>query len=177
VLPSRAEEVFQGSVLRVDVEQWSDPDRVREVVHHPGAAAVLTLTGDQRVVFTRQFREAVRTVLMEIPAGIYDVKEEAPEDTARREVLEETGYRVTSLRRLGRIHTSPGFVDETIDLFLAEAEREADPEAGIEIVEVPLEAAIRLVLDGRIVDAKTAVAVLLGWARLRGGEPPPTSTS
>jgi ADP-ribose pyrophosphatase len=177
VLPGRTEEVFQGRVLRVDIEQWSDPDRVREVVHHPGAAAVLTMTEDERVVLTRQFREAVRTVLLEIPAGIYDVEGERPEDTARREVLEETGYRVTSLDRLGLIHTSPGFVDETIDLFLAEAERTADPEAGIEIVELSLEEAVGLVLDGRIVDAKTAVAIMLGWARLRGGEPPPTSTS
>jgi hypothetical protein len=52
-----------------------------------------------------------------------------------------------------------------------------DPEAGIEVVEVPLEDAVGLVLEGRIPDAKTAVAVLLGWARFRGAQPPPTSSS
>lgn len=168
MLPVATEEVFRGRLLRLEVERWTDPDRIREVVRHPGAAAVLALTRERRVVLVRQFREAVRERLLEIPAGIYDEHGETHEETARREVGEETGYRVTSLRPLGRICTTPGFSDERIDLFLAEVEPERDPEEGMEVVEVPWDEAVVLAQDGRISDAKTAVAILLAWAR---GEP------
>jgi ADP-ribose pyrophosphatase len=168
VLPVAAEEVFVGRLLRLEVERWADPDRIREVIRHPGAAAVLALTRERRVVLVRQFREAVRDSLLEIPAGVYDEHEETPEETARREVGEETGYRVTSLRPLGSIFTTPGFTDERIDLFLAEVEPERDPEEGMEVVEVPWDEAVTLVQEGRISDAKTAVAILLASA---GGAP------
>lgn len=163
--PEQTEEVFRGRLLRLEVEQWADPDRTREVVRHPGAAAVLAVTRERRVVLVRQLREAVRESLLEIPAGIYDEQGETPEETARREVGEETGYRVVSLRPLIRILTSPGFVDESIDLFMAEVEPEAQPEEGIEVVEIPFEEAVTLVVDGRIPDAKSAIAILVGWAR------------
>jgi ADP-ribose pyrophosphatase len=164
VLPAATEEVFRGRLLRLEVERWADPDRIREVVRHPGSAAVLALTSERRVVLVRQFREAVRENLLEIPAGVYDEHGETPEGTARREVGEETGYRVTSLRPLGRILTTPGFTDERIDLFLAEVEPERDPEEGMEVVEVPWDEALALVRGGRISDAKTAIAILLAWA-------------
>lgn len=164
--PVSSEEVFRGRFLRVDVERWADPERTREVVRHRGAAAVLALTGRGEVVLVRQLREAVREALLEIPAGVYDVPGEAPEETARRELEEETGYRVPALTRLGRIHTSPGFVDEAIDLFLAEgALRAAAPEDGIEVVVMPLPEAVGAVLEGRISDAKTALAILLAGPR------------
>jgi ADP-ribose pyrophosphatase len=166
VLPVATEEVFRGSLLRVDVERWADPDRTREVVRHPGAAAVLAVTPDRRVVLVRQFREAVRESILEIPAGIYDQEGETPEEAARREVREETGYRVTSLRPLGSIYTTPGFTDERIDLFFAHAELAGEPEEGMEVVEIPLEKAVDLVRDGRISDAKTAIGILLAGARL-----------
>jgi ADP-ribose pyrophosphatase len=164
VLPVATDEVFRGNLLRVEVERWEEPDRIREVVHHPGAAAVLAVTPERRVVFVRQLREALRETLLEIPAGVYDEEGEAPEETARREVGEETGYRVTSLRRLGRVYTAPGFADERIDLFLAEVEPESDPEEGVEVVEMPWDEAVDLAREGRIPDAKTAMAIFLASA-------------
>lgn len=171
--PASTEEVFRGKLLRLEVQRWDDPARIREVVRHPGAAAVLAVTADRQAVLVRQFREAVREVLLEIPAGVYDREGETPEGTARREVLEETGYRVISIHPLGRILTTPGFTDERIELFLAEVERGGTPEPGIEVVELPLNEAKAAVLDGRISDAKTAVAILLASARAAGGAASP----
>jgi ADP-ribose pyrophosphatase len=165
VLPIATDEVFRGNLLRVEVERWAEPDRVREVVHHPGAAAVLAVTPERRVVFVRQLREAVRESLLEIPAGVYDEEGESPEETARREVREETGYRVTSLQSLGRVYTTPGFSDERIDLYLAEVEPEAEPEEGVEAVEMAWDEAVTLAREGRIPDAKTAIAIFLASAK------------
>ena len=153
--------------MRVEIERWTDPDRSREIVRHPGAAAVLPLTPNGRVVLVRQFREAVRDRLLEIPAGIYDEEGETPDETARREVGEETGYRVMSLRPLGRIYTTPGFTDEAIDLFVADVESEGAPEEGMEVVEIPLEEAVGLAMAGGLPDAKTTIALLLASARER----------
>ena len=159
--PAEVREVFAGRLLRVEVQRWSDPDREREVVRHPGAVAAVPLVGDD-VVLVRQLRESVGKRLLEIPAGIRDVAGESLEDTARREVLEETGYRVTDMEPLGRIHSSPGFSDEVVELFLAKAERTgASPEEAIEVVTMPLAAAVDAVRRGDITDAKTVAALLL----------------
>jgi ADP-ribose pyrophosphatase len=170
--PAATEEVFRGKLLRVEIERWADPDRTRDIVRHPGAAAVLPLTPDGQVVLVRQLREAVRERLLEIPAGIYDEDGETPEHAARREVREETGYRVESLRPLARIYTTPGFADEAIDLFVAEVEAEGPPEEGMEVVEIPLAEAVALALDGRLPDAKTLIALLLVSARDRPASRP-----
>jgi ADP-ribose pyrophosphatase len=166
VEPAETREAYRGRLLRLEVERWTDPDREREVVRHPGAVAVLPLTATGDVVLVRQLREAVRDRLLEIPAGIRDVEGEAPEETARRELREETGYRATEVEALGRVHTSPGFADEVIDLFLARVEPGGEPEeAGLQVVTLPLGEAVEAVRAGRITDAKTAVAVLLTTVR------------
>lgn len=166
--PTKTEEAFRGPLFRVEIEHWANPERRRDLVRHPGAAAVLPLTAEGRVVLVRQVREALREVLLEIPAGLYDVPGEDPEETARREVEEETGYRVVGIEILGRIHTSPGFTDEAIDLFRAEVEPAGKPEHGVEVVEMLPEEALAA-LGEEITDAKTAVALLL---HARGGPPP-----
>jgi ADP-ribose pyrophosphatase len=161
VRPAEVHEVFRGHLLRVEVQRWTDPDREREVVRHPGAVAVVVLTGDD-VVLVRQLRESVGEWMLEVPAGIRDVDGEPPEETGRREVLEETGYRLTEIEPLGRIHSSPGFSDEVVDLFLGRGERtDAAPEHGIEVVRIPRSEAIERVRRGDITDAKTVAALLL----------------
>lgn len=122
---------------------------------------MVALTAEHRVVLVRLLREALRERVLEIPAGIRDVEGEPPEETARRELREETGYRATAVERLGRIRTSPGFTDEVIDLYLARAEPVGAPEEGLEVVAMPMAEAVAAVRDGRISDAKTAVGLLL----------------
>jgi ADP-ribose diphosphatase len=167
--PIERARVFDGSLIRVDVETWPEGVR-REIVHHPGACGAVVLTGDQ-VVLVRQFREAVRQELLEIPAGIYDREDERPEDAIRREIEEETGFVATKVEPLGTTLTSPGFSDERIDLFLVRAERGGAPtEKGIETISLPLTDAIQMVRNGDIQDAKSAVALLLAWDQTQGGD-------
>jgi ADP-ribose diphosphatase len=162
--PDSSREAFRGTLIRVDVERW--PRGEREVVHHPGACAVVAVTETGEVLLVKQFREAVRETLLEIPAGIYDIEGEDPAGCAVRELMEETGYRAADLRPLATIYTSPGFADERIDLFLARAEEAGGPgEEGVEVVRMPFAEALAAVRDGRIKDAKTVCGLLIAHDR------------
>jgi ADP-ribose pyrophosphatase len=158
--PQGIRRIFDGRLIKVDVETWAAGER--EVVHHPGACAVVAFTPDGEVVLVRQFREAVRQELLEIPAGIFDVDGEDGAACAARELLEESGFRAMNVEHLATIYTSPGFTDERIELFRADAEPTADGgEEAVEVVTLPLGRALESVERGDIVDAKTAVALLL----------------
>ena len=160
----QVERVYEGPIFRVEVLRW--PGKTRDVVRALGASAVLPLTAAGDVVLVRQEREAVGERLVEIPAGLLDVEGESPEETARRELDEETGYTPGSIEPLGRIHTSPGFVDEVCHLFLArDCTLRGDPEEGIEVVTLPLEEAVAMVERGEITDSKTVAALLLASHR------------
>lgn len=164
-MPARnVREVFRGHAVRVEVGTWDTGER--EVVRHPGAVAVVALVGGDRVVLVRQMREALDRRILEVPAGKRDEPGEPPEETARREVKEETGYRLTSIRPLGRIHSSPGFSDEEVLLYIGDAEPDGPPdpddsEGDIEVELMSLADAVKAVRDGLITDGKSAVALLL----------------
>jgi ADP-ribose pyrophosphatase len=159
VLPASSREVFRGKLIRLEVERWEGGER--EVVRHPGACCVAGFTSDGEVVLVRQRRETLRAALLEIPAGILDREGESPTECGAREFFEETGYRAAELNPLGVFHASPGVSDERMVLFTATAEREAEPEDGIEVVRMSLEDALAAVEDGSISDAKTVIALLL----------------
>ena len=84
--PEGSREVFRGRLIRVDVERW--PAGQREVVHHPGACAVVATTPQGQVVLVRQTREAIRSQMLEIPAGVFDVVGEDGATCAARELVE-----------------------------------------------------------------------------------------
>jgi ADP-ribose pyrophosphatase len=162
--------VFDGRLLRVCVDQVRLPDggeTEREVVHHPGAAAILPLEGagaESTVVLLRQYRYAAGELLWEVPAGTLEPGE-TPEACAHRELREETGYRAGSMRHLGTIWTSPGFCDERVALFLAtdlvEGEQELEAGEDLELHRMTLSRAVAEVAAGTIVDAKTVASLLL----------------
>lgn len=160
----QVERVYEGPIFRVEILRW--PGKRQDVVRALGASGVLPLTSAGEVVLVRQDREAVGERLLEIPAGLLDVEGESPEEAARRELEEETGYAPGSIEQLGRIHTSPGFVDEVCHLFLArECTPGGDPEEGIEVIAMPLDEAVAMVEGGEITDSKTVAALLLAARR------------
>ena len=145
----------------------------RDVVHHPGWVAVIPLTDDGHVVCVRQFRAAINTWLLEIPAGIRDVTGEEDEGTARRELAEEAGLACERLEVLAKVHNSPGFTDEDGVVFLATGlsdvgiDRQSPEEQHMTVERVPVADLLDLIAAGAVTDAKTVVAFALVSARSR----------
>jgi ADP-ribose pyrophosphatase len=168
-----SEQVFDGTLLKVYRDAVRLPDgsaATREYIKHPGAVAVVPLFEDGRVLLERQFRYPHHREFIEVPAGKLDPGE-PPLDTAKRELLEETGYVAAQWTRVGVIHTAIAYTDEAIEIFLArrleERERKLDAGEFLETFSVPFEEAVEMIRDGRITDAKTVSALLLveRWRR------------
>jgi 8-oxo-dGTP pyrophosphatase MutT (NUDIX family) len=168
--------VWKGWRLQVATVQVDGPDgqRVaREVVHHPGAVAVVPLHEDGTVTLVRQYRVALDGLVWEIPAGLRDVEGEPPEVTAQRELVEEAGLSATRIEHLTTFNNSPGFCDEAVVVYLATGlsavpdDRQGPEEQDMTVERIPFDQALAMVGDGRIADAKTVVGLLL-TARQRG---------
>lgn len=161
--------IYDGWVIKVAKGRFEAPDGTvfeRDVVHHPGAVAIVPII-DSDVVLVKQYRSALDNHLLEIPAGLRDVTGEPLADTARRELIEEVGFAAGSLELLTSVHNSVGFCDEQIHIFLgtdlSPVEREltdSPEELEMEILRVPLLDAEQMILRGEITDAKTVIGVL-----------------
>lgn len=163
--------IHRGRIFSYGTETATLPNGLEvelEIVRHPGASAVVPLHDDGTVTLVRQYRHAAGGMIYEIPAGVKEAGED-PELCALRELAEEV-YLSGALELLGCIHTTPGFSDERIWIYLATglepAEGERDHDEYIEIVRVPLAEAVGMVAEGRITDAKTICGLLLAQ-RLR----------
>ena len=136
---------------------------VRDMVLHPGAVAVLAVTGEDEVVMVRQYRYPIRQVTLEIPAGKLE-EGEAPLFTAQRELEEEAGLKAGRWEMQTVFYTAPGFADEVIHLYLAEELEETksrpDPDEIIRIEKIPVDRAYEMVKKGQIKDAKSIIAIL-----------------
>jgi len=161
--------VYRGPVFWVTTDDVQEPGDVRarrDVIHHTGSVVVLAVDESRatpRVLLERQYRHAANDFLWELPAGRIDPGEKALH-AAKRELLEETGYTAKNWRRILNFYASPGFVAETMSVYLATGLKAgaAHPEAD-EVIHkrlVPLSTALRMVLNGTIRDAKTISSVL-----------------
>lgn len=171
--------LWKGRILDISLDTVRFPDGSTgemEMIRHPGASAVLPVLGslddgDPDVLLLRQYRYAADGYLYEVPAGIPDGRDETWEACALRELEEETGWRAGNLRRLTHIHTTPGFCDEVIHLFLATdlepGTSQLDVDEFLEVVRIPFSEALEWVGRGKVVDCKS-VATLLFAARFVG---------
>ena len=174
----KSELAYKGKVINVyrdTVIEPSGKENVREVVRHSGSAVMLAADesanpADPTIILIRQYRHAAGQFLLELPAGRID-KGEAPLAAAKRELIEETGYRAKRWSRLITYYASPGFLGESMTIFVARDIRpgSAKPEDDehIELVPTPLSQGLQLIADGKIHDGKTIVGLTLFDQALR----------
>lgn len=160
--------VYDGSFLQVyedDIVLPNQKPAKRVVVDHVGAAAILPLTKNQEVVLVRQYRYAIQSESLEIPAGKKDFRNEDGLLCAARELEEETGYRAERIEKLTEVHTAIGWSNELIELFVGydcvklTNPKPADEDEFVERIIIPIEEALKLVETGLIKDAKTVIAL------------------
>jgi ADP-ribose pyrophosphatase len=174
-----SEHVLDGSFLAVhrDVVRLPDGQQAsREYIRHPGAAMIIPVLADGRVVVVRQYRYPLKQVFVEFPAGKID-RGEHHRATALRELHEETGYRAGKIEHLTTIHNAIAYSDEHIELYVATeltlAEQRLDAGEFLDVEIVSLEWMLTELQAHRLTDVKTQIGVF--WlARIRGVMGPPT---
>lgn len=161
----KSDKVYEGKILNLKVDTVEMPDKKyskREIVEHPGGVAMIAITSEKSLILVKQYRKAVESFLLEIPAGKLEINEE-PRETAIRELKEEIGMKSNKLTYLSEFYTSPGYCNEKIHLYLAEELEKVDyePEPGefLEVVEYKIDELVKMVKMGDIVDSKTIIGI------------------
>jgi ADP-ribose pyrophosphatase len=176
---------FRGPVFSVVTDEVEEPGNVRarrDVVRHSGSIVVLAVDAGRapRVLLERQYRYAAGQRMWELPAGRIDPGENELA-AAKRELLEETGYTAAKWQRALFFYVSPGFLDESMAIYLArglkkgKAQPEEDERIAVRLF--PLAQAVRMAMTGKIVDAKTIAGLLWLEKRLGGRQGGPRSHS
>jgi ADP-ribose pyrophosphatase len=171
---------YDGPLFRVYTDEILENGRKvsRDVVRHNGSVVILAIDDtkskrDPMIVMEHQYRHAAREYLLEVPAGKMEEGEDALAG-AKRELLEETGFRARRWRKMVRYFASPGFLGEWMQVFIAEgltlgaAQPEYDEQLEIELI--PLSKLLRMIEEGKVHDGKTLISVML-YDRLRRAAP------
>ena len=160
-----SQEKFIGKIVRLRHDEIivNQHKGFREVVEHPGGVCVLAITQDHHVLTVKQYRYAQKEVLMELPAGKKELNED-PLFTAKRELLEETGYSASTWIDYGVIYPSPAYLNEIIHLYVATdltyIGQNLDDGEYLSVQMTPINDLLRDVVSGQIKDSKTAVLVM-----------------
>lgn len=172
--PLASDWILRGHFLQVKRDRIALPngrEASREYIRHPGAAVIVPLLDDGRVLLERQYRYPLGRVILEFPAGKLDA-DEAPLRCAKRELFEETGYTAREWAYAGVMHNAVAYADERIEVFFARGltagERRLDDEEFLDLLAVDEAELDRMAFDGRITDAKT-LTCLLWLNRWRSG--------
>jgi ADP-ribose pyrophosphatase len=171
---------YKGKVFSVVTDKVEEPSgyiNTRDVIRHNGSVVILAVDEsknprDPDIVFERQYRHAAGLTLIELPAGRVE-PHEAPLAAAKREMIEETGYRAKRWTLLTKYFASPGFLGEWMQIYLARDIREGaatpEPDESIEVFRLTLSEALSLVAANKIHDGKTLIGLLLYDAARRSG--------
>lgn len=163
---------FDGKLIKLtyDIADVNGKEAWREVVHHPGASAVVAIDEDNRIIMEKQFRYALNDYLLEIPAGKLDAGED-PLVCAKRELEEETGIIASEWISLGTIATSPGFCNEVIHLYVAKGlskgEIHWDEDEYVEVERYRFDELLQRIKEEKIKDSKSLSALLLAMPYLK----------
>ncbi len=166
--------IYKGRIVNLNLETVTLPNGATvelEVIHHPGAAAVVPMKDERAVILIRQYRHAVGGYIYEIPAGKLHPGED-PRECANRELEEEIGYKAETLEHVTSVYTTPGFTDEVIHIYKATQLQKGKQDLGhdevLEIAEFPLERTIAMIREGVIQDAKTIVGLQSVYLQILG---------
>lgn len=158
--------VFTGKLLHVYYDEAVLPNggvSSREWIKHPGACAIVPIFGNGDVMLVDQFRYPPKKLFIEVPAGKID-KGEHPDETAKRELLEETGLKAKNLVYIGHFYPAIGYADEIIHIYIAtdieEFEVNTDEDEFVQLRRIPFEEAIKMVYTGEIDDGKTITCLI-----------------
>lgn len=171
--------IYKGNITDYVVEEVQLPDgarATREIVRHSGAAAIIPFTDDGRMIFVKQFRKPIEKTILEIPAGKIDKTDASPEETAKRELEEETGFRAETFYFETSFYTSPGFADEILYFYVAEGLKKSekplqpDEDEFIELQLLTFEEAWLAYEEKQICDAKTIYALLFWKLKLASND-------
>ena len=161
-----SKQIFDGKVVKLFVDDVELPDgkkAIREIVRHPGAVCVIPIDNDENVIMIKQFRYPFSEVLLEIPAGKLEPNED-PLEAVKRELEEESGVNAQSVEYIGTMYTTVAILDEKIHMYLATGltYKSAHPDEGefLEVEKIPLKTLVDMVMEGKIPDSKTQIAIL-----------------
>lgn len=166
---------YKGKILnlRIDTVESVNGESTREIVEHSGGAVVLPLLPNKNVVMIRQFRKPLERDVLEIPAGKIE-QGESPEETAFRELQEETGYKANNMTLLTKMYPSVGYSEELLYIYLATdlepGETDFDENEDIDTYSYHIDDLYEMVMEGKIQDAKTQVAILMTVELLQSGK-------
>lgn len=169
------EVVYDGKVVHLEkwtVELPNGRQAVREAIFHVGAVAVVACDGEGRIYMVKQFRVVPGRVMLEIPAGKLDSREEDRLSAAKRELSEETGLSADNWTHMTDVITTPGFCDETISLYLAtgltKGKTHFDDDEFLNVCPMPAKEIYDMVYSGRLHDAKSVCSLLFARPMLIG---------
>lgn len=152
-------------MLKVKILKVKLPDgntAAREIVNHPGAAAIIPVLNKNKIIFVRQYRKAVEKELLEIPAGTLE-QNESPLNCAKRELTEETGYKAGKIKKIMEFYPAPGYTSEKIHIFAAtdlkQVGSNSEPDEFIKTVVIDNAQIKKLYRAGRINDSKTLIGL------------------
>jgi len=166
--------VYKGRIVNLNLETVTLPNGATvelEIIHHPGAAAVVPMKDERTVILIRQYRHAAGGYIYEIPAGKLHPGED-PRECAQRELEEEIGYKAGVLDHVISAFTTPGFTDEVIHIYRATQLQPGKQNLGhdevLAVAELPREKTIAMIREGVIQDAKTIVGLQCVYIQLLG---------
>lgn len=167
--------IYNGKFINVELQTVRLPDgsiSTRDIVTHPGASVIIPMNENNEIYLVRQYRKPIERISLELPAGKLDPGEK-PVECARRELLEETGLIAGEIKHLISVHSTPGFCNELLHIFMATKLQSTgstctDSDEFLTCRKYSLDKLTDMIYDNIITDAKTIIGILLTERSLRG---------